>query len=450
MEAGSGDHYDFLVIGAGSGGIAAANRAAERGARVAVIEAGRAGGTCVNVGCVPKKIMWNAAVLVERAMEARDAGLAAFDRLHDFGALVAARERYIATLNARYLERFAALGVTFVPGRAGFADPHRLSVGSRRFTGDHILIATGARPAIPDIPGASLGITSDGFFGLARQPTKVAIIGSGYVAVELTGVLRALGSEVTLLARRDRLLASFDAMLGDELLSAMRLQGIAVTLGANITGIERTPTGLRVTHVDGVWDGFDTVLLATGRSPNTQDLNLNATSVRLGPGGHIQVDAEHNTSQPGVYAVGDVTEAPALTPVAIAAGRRLADRLFGPPGERRRSPLVPTVVFSHPPVGTVGLSEAAARQRYGKDVHVYRTRFTPLLRALSPDPVRTAMKLITHGDEEKVVGCHIIGDGADEMLQGFAVAIGMGATKRDFDATLAIHPTSAEELVTLR
>ncbi|MHB1586928.1 MAG: glutathione-disulfide reductase [Acidiferrobacteraceae bacterium] len=444
------EQYDFLVIGAGSGGIAAANRAAEHGARVGVIEKARAGGTCVNLGCIPKKIMWNAAVLTERATQARSAGLGAGDAAPDFGALRAARERYIEALNRRYLERFASLGVTFIEGCGAFVDPHTVAVGSTRWSAPHILIATGAQPAVPELPGAALGITSDGFFALTTQPKRVAIIGSGYVAVELAGVLRGLGSEVVLLARRGRLLGSFDAMLGDELLAAMELQGIEVTLNVRISGIERGPSGLAVGLEGSLISGFDTVLLAVGRTPNTTDLNIAATGLRLSPGGHIVVDAQQNTSAPGLYAVGDVTEAPALTPVAIAAGRRLADRLFGPPGARRRSALVPTVVFSHPPIGTVGLTEAEARHIHGESVRTYRTRFTPLVHALAPHPVKTAMKLITQGPEETVVGCHIIGEGADEMLQGFAVAMGMGATKGDFDATLAIHPTSAEELVTLR
>ncbi len=444
------ERYDFLVIGAGSGGIAAANRAAEHGARVGVIEKARPGGTCVNLGCIPKKIMWNAAVLAERTALARKAGLGACDAAVDFGALHAARERHIAALNKRYLERFAALGVTFIEGHGTFVDPHTVSIGPTLLSGTHILIATGAHPVVPDLPGAALGITSDGFFALAAQPRRVAIIGSGYVAVELAGVLRGLGSEVVLFARRERLLSSFDAMLGDELLGAMGLQGIEVLLGARIARLARGASGLEVVLEGSLISGFDAVLLAVGRVPNTADLNIAATGVRLGPGGHIIVDAHQNTCIPHIYAVGDVTEAPALTPVAIAAGRRLADRLFGPPRKRRRSTLIPTVVFTHPPIGTIGLTEDEARRAHGDSVRVYRTRFTPLAHALSANPIKTAMKLITQGPEERVVGCHIIGDGADEMLQGFAVAMEMGATKRDFDATLAIHPTSAEELVTLR
>ncbi|MHB8414065.1 MAG: glutathione-disulfide reductase [Acidiferrobacteraceae bacterium] len=444
------EHYDFLVLGAGSGGIASGNRAAALGARVAIIEMARPGGTCVNLGCVPKKIMWNAAHLEERLAHARAGRLYAGEGACDFGALVTARERYIAGLNARYREKFVSLGVTLIEGMGVFVDEHTLAVGAHRFSGEHVLIATGARPVVPDLPGAALGITSDGFFALKAQPRHVAIVGSGYVAVELAGVLRAIGSEVTLLARGGRLLASFDDMLGDELLAAMRAQGIKVVLGVRISEVEQNDDGVALVLETSHLGGFDTVIFAVGRAPNIEDLNISATGVRLGPQGHVMVDAFQNTNVAGLYAVGDVTGAPALTPVAIAAGRALADRLFGPaPARSLDTRFVPTVIFTHPPIGTVGLSESEARGHHGDGVKVYRTRFTPLVHALSPHPVKTSMKLVTAGPEETVVGCHIIGEGADEMLQGFAVAIRMGATKRDFDETIAIHPTSAEELVTL-
>lgn len=444
------EHYDFLVLGAGSGGIASGNRAAALGARVAVIEMARLGGTCVNLGCVPKKIMWNAAQLEERLTEARAEHLHAGEGACDFGALVAARERYIAGLNARYREKFASTGVTLIEGMGVFVDKHTLAVGTRRFSGEHVLIATGARPVIPDLPGAALGITSDGFFALKSQPRRAAIVGGGYIAVELAGVLRALGSEVTLLARRGRLLSSFDDMLGDELCAAMRAQGIQVMLDTRITEAEQAGGDITLVLETGRLGGFDAVIFAIGRSPNVEDLNISATGARLGPQGHVVVDAFQNTNVAGLYAVGDVTGAPALTPVAIAAGRALADRLFGPaPARGLDTRFVPTVIFTHPPIGTVGLSEARARHCHGDGIKVYRARFTPLVHALSPHPVKTAMKLVTAGPEETVVGCHIIGEGADEMLQGFTVAIRMGATKRNFDETIAIHPTSAEELVTL-
>lgn len=444
-------HYDFVVIGGGSGGIAAANRAASYGARTVLIEGGRLGGTCVNVGCVPKKIMWNAAHLQHRLSQAWASGSHVGTNRVDWTALVSAREAYIRRLNGIYGDKLDSNGVERIEGYARFVDARTVEVNGERISGTHVLIATGSHPVRPDIPGAELGIDSDGFFAMTEQPRRVVVAGSGYIAVELAGVMRALGSEVTLLLRGERVLSGFDAMLGDELMTAMRAEGLDVMTRAQTAAVERQADGLSLTLEDGrKLAHFDNLIWAVGRRPNTQGLDVENAGLALSPQGHIHVDGFQSTDAHGVYAVGDVTAAPALTPVAIAAGRRLADRLFGGQPDRcLQIDLVPTVVFSHPPIGTVGLSEVQARHRH-EDVKVYQARFTPMVDALAPHPGKTAMKLITAGPDELVVGCHIIGEGADEMLQGFAVAMQMGATKRDFDDTLAIHPTSAEELVTLR
>lgn len=443
--------YDFLIIGGGSGGIAAANRAASYGARCALIESGRLGGTCVNVGCVPKKIMWNAAHLQHLLHHSHVAGVHPAAPGAAWGRLVALRDQHIAKLNGIYAQRLDQNQVHRIRGHATFTGPNEVAVAGEAFTAAHILIAAGGAPILPAIPGAEAGVTSDGFFALQSQPARVAIVGSGYIAVELAGMLQALGSAVTLLMRGGRVLSSFDEMLSTDLTTAMVQQGIRIHSGVQVTRVTRAGAEIALTLTDGAaLGGFDALIWAVGRAPASAALNLGATGVCLNAAGFVPVDAYNNTNAPGIYAVGDITGGPALTPVAIATGRALADRLFG--GMRDRSvplDLIPTVIFSHPPIGTIGLTEGAARAQH-RDVRVYQARFTPLALALSSEPVKTSMKLITAGPEERVVGCHILGDGADEMLQGFAVAIRMGATKRDFDRTLAIHPTSAEELVTMR
>ena len=444
--------FDLVVIGGGSGGIAMANRAASYGAKVALIESGRLGGTCVNVGCVPKKIMWNAAAIAHVFHEAGDYGFTARVERFDWPALRKSRDDYVTWLNGRYQAGLEKNGVELVRGRARFESAHTVAVDGVRLEAPHVAIATGGRPIIPDWKGAGLGIDSDGFFELAERPRRVAIVGSGYVAVELAGVLRALGAEVVLLARRASVLMSFDEMLREALMREMAAEGIEIRTNTRVLEAVQEPGGIALQCIEGVrLSGFDCVLWAIGREPNVADLGLSAAAVKTDKLGHVLTDEWQNTSAAGVYAVGDVTGREALTPVAIAAGRRLSDRLFGARPDRKLSyEGIPTVIFSHPPIGTVGLTEAQARDRYGKAVKVYRTEFTPLFHAFTQRKVRCAMKLVTTGSDEKIVGCHVIGHGADEMLQGFAVAIRMGATKSDFDDTVAIHPTSAEEMVTMR
>ena len=447
-------HFDFLAIGGGSGGIASAVRAASYGARAAVVEHGRLGGTCVNVGCVPKKLMWYAASLGHTLDEYAGYGFAVTRQGFGWPALKRARDAYVQRLNGIYARRLETEGVARFDGTARFVDDRTVAVGDTRLSADHVVIATGGVASVPSVPGAALGITSDGFFELDECPGRVVVSGSGYIAVELAGVLRALGSEVTMVLRRDRVLRAFDEMLSRELMTALAADGIEIRTRAEVERIERDDRrdALAVRLSDGTSiESVDSVLWAIGRKPNIAPLELPVAGVETAPDGSIVTDEFQQTSAAGVYAIGDVTGRAPLTPVAIAAGRRLADRLFGGQPERRLGyDCIPSVIFTHPPIGTVGATEAAARASHGDAVGVYETRFNPMYYAFSEHPRPTAMKLVTLGEEERVIGCHVIGDGADEMMQGFAVAVRMGARKRDLDDTVAIHPTSAEELVTMR
>ncbi|MBN1237611.1 MAG: glutathione-disulfide reductase [Gammaproteobacteria bacterium] len=447
--------YDLIVLGGGSGGLATAQRAAEYGARVLLFEPARLGGTCVNVGCVPKKVMWNAAELAHAIASARDYG---FDvepgaLRHDWATLKRGRDAYVERLNGIYARNLARKEIELVAQRGRFVGPRDVAdEQGNRYAADHVLIATGGYPRVPELPGAEHGITSDGFFELESRPKRVAVVGSGYVAVELGGVLRSLGSDVTIFLRFDRVLRYFDTLIGDHLMQHMRDAGIELMTGTVPRAVEG-PAPLTLKLEDGRSSGgFDALIWAIGRAPNVESLDLAAAGIETTHLGHVPVDAYQNTQTEGVYAVGDVTGGAELTPVAIAAGRRLADRLFGNRPDRRLSyDVIPTVIFSHPPIGTIGLSEAEALQRYpAEDVRAYTTEFVPMFNALTEAKPKTAMKLVVVGTDERVVGCHVIGPGADEMTQGFAVALTMGARKADLDDTIAIHPTSAEELVTMR
>ncbi len=446
------EHFDFLAIGGGSGGLAAARRAAKHGAKAAVIEAARLGGTCVNVGCVPKKVMWNAANLSWGLHHAADYGFRVAGCTLDWSDLHRRREEYIQRLNGIYDRNLEREGVTLIEGFARFVDDRTVEVNGRRYSADHIVIATGGRPKRPQIPGGELAIDSDGFFALDRQPRKVAVVGAGYIAVELTGVLHHLGSEATLVLRGEKPLRGFDEMLRDGFMEAAQADTLHVLSHFLTSRLERAADGTITLYAEDGRSvgGYDTVIWAVGREPNTDRLGLENTSVRVNADGTIPVDDYQQTNVAGVYAIGDITGRWQLTPVAIAAGRRLADRVIGGmEGRRLVYENIPTVVFTHPPIGTVGLTEAEARERYGDAVKIYMSRFIAMDYALSADKRRTLMKLVCVGPEEKVVGAHIFGPHADEMLQGFAVAVKMGATKRDFDDTVAIHPTSAEEMVTM-
>ena len=446
--------FDLVVIGAGSGGLACAQRAAEYGARVAIVEAARLGGTCVNVGCVPKKVMWNAAQIAHAVDDAADYGFSLETRGHDWAALRAARDAYVARLNGIYATNLSKKNIAVYQGWATLVTANSVRVGDETLQAERIVIATGGRPSKPPIPGAELGLSSDDFFELNERPRRVCLLGSGYVAVEFAGVFAALGSEVTIAFRQDRLLRHFDTMLSDGLMTVMRHEGIALHEHAVPRAIERDVDGsLRVLLQDERTLGpFDAVLWAAGRDPIVTDIGLERASVALDPRGFIAVDPWQQTNVANIFAIGDVTGHAPLTPVAIAAGRRLADRLWGGMTDRKLDySLIPTVVFSHPPIGTVGLGEQQAIDRYGdKEIKVYRSGFVPMYHAMTRRKPRAEMKLVTVGRDERIVGCHVIGAGAHDMLQGFAVAIKMGATKRDFDETIAIHPTSAEEFVTMR
>lgn len=445
--------YDLIVIGGGSGGIAAAQRAAQYGVRVALVEKARLGGTCVNVGCVPKKIMWNAATLGHALADAREYGFAVDPGAsHDWPRLREKRDAYVRRLNDIYERNLATRDIALLRGTARLTGPGTVAVGTRVLEARHVVIATGGHPVVPDVPGAPLGITSDGFFDLPALPARVAVVGSGYIAVELAGVLAALGATVVMFARHDALLRRFDAMLQASVAEALQADGVDLHWRSAPAAVEQSAGGLQLRTVAGATHGpFDSLIWAIGRHPDTAGLGLEAAGVATDASGFIPTDRYQQTNVEGMYAIGDVTGRDALTPVAIAAGRRLSDRLFGGMTERHLDYAnIPSVVFSHPPIGTCGLTEQQARERHGDAVRVFASEFVPLYNGVTSYKPKARVKLVTVGPEQKVVGCHVFGPGADELLQGFAVAIHMGATKRDFDDTVAIHPTLAEELVTLR
>ncbi|WP_026301482.1 glutathione-disulfide reductase [Colwellia piezophila] len=451
-------HFDYLAIGGGSGGIASANRAAKLGKKAAVIEAKYIGGTCVNVGCVPKKAMWYAGQIADALKYAPDYGFGDYvsqqGKQFDWATLVANREAYIKRIHAAYQRGFDANDVTVINGFAKFVDKNTVEVNGELITADHITIATGGRPAIPTIEGAEYGIDSDGFFALTEQPKSVAVIGAGYIAVELAGVFQALGTESHLVVRKEKPLRGFDDMLSDTLVEQMAKHGPRLHNHSTPERIEKLSDGKLVVHFTNgqSLEPVDSLVWAIGREPATDNINLAATGVETNERGFIVTDKYQNTNVDGIYAVGDNTGRAQLTPVAVAAGRRLCERLFNnKPDEHLDYSGIATVVFSHPVIGTVGLTEDEAKAEYGEgNITVYNSQFTALYQAITDDyrdPTR--MKLICAGKDEKVVGLHSIGFGSDELLQGFAVAMKMGATKADFDNTVAIHPTSAEEFVTL-
>jgi len=444
--------YDLIVIGGGSGGLGAAQRAAEYGARTVIIEAARLGGTCVNVGCVPKKVMWNAAQIAHVLHDAPEYGFDASVRGHDWAALKAKRDAYITRLNGIYEGNLGRRKVDLIRGWARLVGPRTVEVDGRRLTGERVLIASGGRPWRPDIPGAELGTDSDGFFELETLPVSTTVVGGGYIGVEIAGVLAALGSKVTLLLRHDAVLRHFDVMLQEGALESLKEAGVTVLTQAVPSAVtEDAEARLTIALADGrAVDAQDCLIWATGREPLVDFIDP-AVGVPMDRDKHILVDEWQETALPGLFALGDVTGRATLTPVAIAAGRRLADRIWGGMAGRKMDyDTIATVVFSHPAIGTVGLTEAEARARHGDDVQVFTSNFVPMYHAMTSAKPKTRMKLVTAGPDRKVVGVHLLGPGSDEMLQGFAVAVRMGATKRDFDDTVAIHPTSAEELVTMR
>ncbi|WP_448136252.1 glutathione-disulfide reductase [Stenotrophomonas rhizophila] len=445
--------YDLIVLGGGSGGLAAAFRAAQHGQRVAMLEPGELGGTCVNVGCVPKKAMWLAADLSAKVGMAAAMGFDVPVRpALDWKELVVHRQAYIANIHASYLKRLNENNVVRVPRKGRLVDAHTVECSDGvRISATHILIATGAHPQRPDIPGAELGAVSDDFFNLCSAPARVAIVGGGYIAVELAGLLQALGSKVTLLVRGERLLERFDAELTAQLAENLRHQGVQVHFNYRLRELRREGEAVVAYGHDGPHEAvFDQLFFATGRRGNSAGLGLEALGIVVGDKGEVEVDEWQTTAVPSVHAVGDIAGKVGLTPVAIAAARKLMDRLFGGnPQAKMDYANVASVVFSHPALGAVGLSEEEAREQHG-DVRVYRSNFRPMLEALSDGTQRSLFKLVCVGEEERVVGVHLLGEAADEILQGFALAVKMGATKAQFDDTVAIHPTSAEEIVLMR
>lgn len=450
-------HFDYIAIGGGSGGIASANRAAMRGAKVALIEAKHMGGTCVNVGCVPKKVMWHGAQVAEAInLYAPDYGFNVEVKGFDWGKLVESREAYIGRIHKGYDNGLANNGVTVIKGFAKFVDNKTVEVDGEHYTADHILIAVGGRPSIPNIEGAEHGIDSNGFFELKEQPKRVAVIGAGYIAVELAGVLHSLGTDTHLFVRKHAPLRNFDPYIIDTLVEVMAKEGPTLHTESVPHKLVKEDDGSVTLHLDnGKSHNVDQVIWAIGREPTTNAINIAAAGVEVNSKGFVKVDEYQNTTAKNVYAVGDIIEnGIELTPVAVKAGRTLSERLFNkelPDDLKMDYSLVPTVVFSHPPIGTIGLTEQEAISQYGaENVKVYQSAFAAMYTAVTQHRQPCKMKLVCAGPDEKVVGLHGIGFAVDEMIQGFAVAMKMGATKTDFDAVVAIHPTGSEEFVTMR
>ncbi|HSG75887.1 MAG TPA: glutathione-disulfide reductase [Burkholderiales bacterium] len=438
--------FDLFTIGGGSGGVRASRVAASFGARVAVAESGRFGGTCVNVGCIPKKLLSYAAHYREDFAVAKSFGWSVGEPTFDWRTLVANKDREIARLNGVYENVLTKAGAKILRARATVIDPHTVEADGRRHTARHILVATGSRPQVPQIPGRELAITSNEAFFLERLPRRALVVGAGYIALEFASIFNGLGVHTTLAYRGARLLRGFDADLGERIAEEMRKKGIAVRLHTNPAKLE---SGIRVTYEDGATQEVDLVLFATGRKPNTAGLGLEGAGVQLGAGGAVAVDEFSRSSVASIHAIGDVTDRLNLTPVATAEGMALAKTLFRGEPTPVDHVNVPTAVFSDPNLATVGLSEEAAR-RHCSEVDVYKTAFRALKLTLGGHEERTFMKLVVDAASQRVVGAHMIGPEAGEIIQGVAIAVKLGATKAQFDATIGIHPTAAEEFVTMR
>lgn len=441
--------YDLFVLGAGSGGVRASRVAAQLGARVAVAEERYLGGTCVNVGCIPKKLLVYASEFSDAFADAAGFGWTVGASRFDWGALIANKDKEIARLNGVYERLLTNAGVTIIDGRAALVDAHTVAIGSERITAKYMLVAVGGWPAAPRIPGAELAISSNEAFHLHAMPERAIVVGGGYIGVEFAGVFRGLGAEVTLVHRGDLFLRGFDDDLRAALAGEMQKRGVALRFNTLLERIEKRGAGVRATLTSGETIDAALVLLATGRRPNTHGLGLEAAGVKLDGAGAIVVDRHSRTSVEHIFAVGDVTNRRNLTPVAIAEGRAAAETMFGKRAMAIDYDNVPSAVFSHPPIATVGLTEMEARARFGA-VDIYKSAFRPLKHTLSGRDERTLMKLVVEPKSDRVLGCHMIGADAGEIIQGLAVALQCGATKRQFDATIGIHPTAAEEFVTMR
>jgi len=441
--------YDLFVIGAGSGGVRASRIASSLGARVAVAEEYRVGGTCVIRGCVPKKLMVYASHFAEDFELARGFGWSVGETSFDWKSFIARKDTEIDRLNGLYIKTLEGAGVEIINGRAVVTGPNSVRVGEREITAKTILVATGGWPHMPDVPGIEHAITSNEAFHLEEQPKHIVIVGGGYIAVEFAGIFRGMGSSVSLLYRSEQILRGFDDDLRERLNTEMRRKGIDVRTGTNITRIEKLERGVRLTLTDGSTMDADAVMYATGRVPNTKGLGLESAGVEMGKGGAVKVDAYSKTSVDSIYAVGDVTDRAALTPVAIKEGHAFALTVFGGTPMAAEHDAIPTAVFSQPPIGTVGLTEAEAKAKYG-DITVYTSDFKPMKHTLGGSEERAFTKLIVDKDSDRVVGAHMIGADAGEIIQGIGIAVKAGLTKAQFDATVAVHPSSAEEFVLMR
>ncbi len=441
--------YDLFVIGAGSGGVRASRIAAGHGARVAICEESRVGGTCVIRGCVPKKLLVFASQFSESFDDAAGYGWHLDHPEFSWPELIGAKDVEIDRLNGIYHGLLDNAGVDLFMGRGRLIDEHSVEVDGRTISAGKILIAVGGRPWVPDIPGHELAITSDEAFDLPELPERILIVGAGYIAVEFAGIFNGLGSDVTVAYRREQILRGFDADVRRMVETGMRGRGIDIRYHTAPARLASVPEGIEVTFSDDRVDTFDCVMFATGREPYTGELGLEAAGVRTGPGGRIEVDDYSRTSRDNIFAVGDVTDRIALTPVALMEGHAFADTEFAGMGRPVDHADTPAAVFSQPPVGTVGLSEEDAREQ-GFEVQIFRSEFTPMKYTLSGRGEKGLMKLVVDARSDRVLGCHVVGPDAPEMMQGFAVAVRAGLTKADFDRTIGIHPTSAEELVTMR
>jgi len=443
------EEYDLFVIGAGSGGVRAARIAGALGARVAIAEMARLGGTCVNVGCVPKKLLMQASQFAQHFDDAAGFGWTVGTREHAWHELIAAKDEAIARLNEGYGRTLDGANVELWTGRAELLDAHTVSVDGRRAHARHILIATGGRPRVPTMAGVELTITSDDVFALKRLPARVMVVGGGYIAVEFAGIFNGLGAETCLVHRNQRVLRDFDEDLGVALMETMGQRGVNVQLGEEVERVERVDDGLQVHLACQESRVVDEVLFCIGRVPLTDNLGLEAAGVELGAGGVIAVDDDSRTNVEHIYAVGDVTGRIELTPVAIMEGQAVAESLFGEGPRRADHQNVPSAVFSQPPIAAVGLTDSQAREA-GHETRVYTSRFTPLGHVLGGRLEKTVMKVVVDVPSQRVLGCHMFGPDAPEIIQGLAVAIKCGATKAQLDATVGIHPTAAEEFVTMK
>ena len=443
--------FDMITLGAGSGGVASSRRAGSYGARVAIIEESRIGGTCVLRGCVPKKLLVYGAQFADAFEDCAGFGWSVAPPRFDWPALIAAKNKELYRLEGIYINMLKNSGVEIIEGRGVIVDPHTIEVAGRHYTAETILIATGGHPTVPDIPGIAHVISSNEALDLAALPRKIVIVGGGYIAVEFAGIFRGFGCEVVEIIRREELLYGFDDDLRVFLAQEMRGRGIEIHTRSNVARIEKDAReGYSVFTAIGQEISADLVMYATGRGPNTRGLGLKEVGVETTERGAVLVDEWQRSTVPNIYAVGDVTDRLNLTPVAIAEGRAIAETLFNNNPMKMDHNDVPTAVFSNPPIGTVGLTEEAARRQYGDDVDIYQARFRPMKNTLSGRDERTFMKLVVDGKSDRVLGCHMLGPDAPEIIQGLAIAVKCGASKRMFDQTVGIHPSAAEEFVTMR